>query len=273
MVAIFATFVGGVVFISSQTIQDYVIETEKSFVKAFELVGKGLKSSGPVDTPLTKTGIFYWTNHHRSEAGVSKKLVLNETLSEIARLRAEDMFLDQYFEHIAPDGESASVLAEKVGYEAIGIAENIALGGFEDDKDLVIAWMESPGHRANIVKPSFSEIGISAIKGFFEGREVWIAVQIFGRPMSECKHFEPNPALLKKIDGLEDKRADLDSDLQEALEDIENISKSNRSRYNEKVTHYNSLVAKMRLLVDDLNEARENYSEQVGAYNLCLRGQ
>ena len=70
------------------------------------------------------------------------------------------------------------------------------MGNFKNDQDLVSAWLNSPGHRANILNTRFTEIGTAVLKGFYEGREVWMAVQEFGLPLSSC----PNPDSKVKIE-------------------------------------------------------------------------
>ena len=60
------------------------------------------------------------------------------------------------------------------------------------------AWMNSPGHRANILNPHFQEIGVAVGKGMYEGHETWIAVQSFGMPLSACPASDAN--LKIKID-------------------------------------------------------------------------
>jgi uncharacterized protein YkwD len=92
------------------------------------------------------------------------------------------MFENQYFAHESPTGEKVSDLAKKFGYDFLLIGENLAMGNFSSDEDLVLAWMESPGHRENILNEKYQEIGVAVKKGIFEGKEVWIAVQHFGLP-------------------------------------------------------------------------------------------
>ena len=53
--------------------------------------------------------------------------------------------------------------------------------------------MNSPGHRANILNGKFTQIGVAVGRGTFEDHEVWIGVQVFARPLSDCP--QPNAAL------------------------------------------------------------------------------
>ena len=113
-------------------------------------------------------------------------LLENTKLDQSAELKAQDMLKNQYFAHTSPSGMAVGNLAEKVGYEFIAIGENLALGNFENDEALVQAWMDSPGHRANILNSRYQEIGVAVLKGVFEGRTTWLAVQHFGLPLSVC---------------------------------------------------------------------------------------
>ena len=106
------------------------------------------------------------------------------------------MFEKEYFEHKSPSGIGASDIAHDVGYEFILVGENIALGNFDGDEALVQAWMDSPGHRANILNKRYTEIGIAAEKGLYQGKMMWLAVQIFARPMSLCQN--PNQLTKKR---------------------------------------------------------------------------
>ena len=55
-------------------------------------------------------------------------------------------------------------MAKKAGYEYISVGENLAMGNFKNDGDLVEAWMNSPGHRANILSFKYKELGVAVIK-------------------------------------------------------------------------------------------------------------
>src|SRR3989344_3216924 len=57
------------------------------------------------------------------------------------------------------------------------LGENLILGNFLSEKEAVQHWMDSPGHRANILNNRFTEIGVAFIKGQYQGDTVWIGVQ------------------------------------------------------------------------------------------------
>ncbi|MCS6789305.1 MAG: CAP domain-containing protein, partial [Patescibacteria group bacterium] len=151
---------------------------------------------------LTNIGILKWTNFYRFQNNL-KELNENNILDKIATLRAKDMFEKQYFAHYSNEGIGSPQIAKEVGYEYISIGENIALGNFKDDKELVDAWMNSPGHRKNILDSKYNEIGIALMKGDFYNQsqnklqKVWIAVQVFGRPIGNC--LKPDENLKNQI--------------------------------------------------------------------------
>ncbi len=135
---------------------------------------------------LTPAGVIAQTNAARAANGDLPSLAENATLDDIATLRLDDMFTQQYFAHIGPQGESAISVASSVGYNHLALGENLALGNYAGDAGVVTAWMGSPGHRANILDTHYTQIGVAVREGMFEGQETWLAVQVFGRPSSDC---------------------------------------------------------------------------------------
>lgn len=146
---------------------------------------------------LTINGVLAETNKHRIIDKASS-LALNKTLNKVAQTKLEDMFAEQYFEHVSPAGIGPADLADGVNYNYIRVGENLALGNFQDDAYLVQAWMDSPGHRENILNRGFSEIGIAVGQGQFDGYNTWLAVQTFGLPVTACP--EPNLTLRTAFD-------------------------------------------------------------------------
>jgi uncharacterized protein YkwD len=217
---------------------------------------------------LTNGEILRWTNYYREQNGLSP-LLENSKLDGMALAKVNDMFARQYFEHVSPDGEDASDLAADAGYEYILIGENLAYGDFVDSKDLLDAWMESPGHRKNILKTQYEEIGIFVREGKYQGRKVWMAVQEFGRPASSCPL--PEKTLKKQID---DGKAGLDAFSAEMNTIAENMdaykANGNYDSYNALVPAYNDLVEKMNALVLDVRSLVAEYNRQIGAYTACV---
>jgi uncharacterized protein YkwD len=137
----------------------------------------------------------------------------------------------------------------------------------ESDSDLVTAWMNSPGHRANILNARFSEIGVAVGKGTFEGKQVWLAVQSFGAPLSSCPAV--NEGALNAITELRQQVSTLLSSIASKKAELE-ASRSNGAVYNQKVQEYNALVDEYNNLVDRLKQLTNQYNAEVNAFNKCL---
>ncbi len=118
------------------------------------------------------------TNQKREEVG-ARILVPNTLLQKAAELKAEDMAKKGYFSHTTPEGRNSWYWLEQVGYDYVYAGENLAVN-FSDSSDLTEAWMNSPTHRENIVKPNFTEIGIGMATGTYKGRETVFVAQFFG---------------------------------------------------------------------------------------------
>ena len=108
-------------------------------------------------------------------------LQANPLLEEAARLKAEDMAAKGYFAHTSPEGLTPWYWLEKVGYPFSYAGENLAVN-FSDSKDVVNAWLNSPEHRANMLNNNFTQIGIAAAEGNYEGHSAVFVVQFFGTP-------------------------------------------------------------------------------------------
>lgn len=106
----------------------------------------------------------------------------NIILEMAAQKKANDMAAKGYFAHTSPDGKSPWFWFKEVGYDFQYAGENLAVN-FVDSQDVDTAWMNSPGHRANILNGKFTEIGIATAKGYYNGRETIFVVQMFGKPL------------------------------------------------------------------------------------------
>lgn len=120
------------------------------------------------------------TNEQRAENNLPA-LREDATLDKAATMKAEDMAKRGYFAHVNPDGEQPWYYFDQAGYDYSAAGENLAVNFF-DSKDVATAWMNSPTHRANIVKPDFIDIGIGVASGVYEGKNTVFVVQMFGKP-------------------------------------------------------------------------------------------
>ncbi len=122
------------------------------------------------------------TNKEREEINLPA-LTSNELLNRAAQMKAEDMASRGYFAHTSPDGLTPWYWLQEVGYSYQSAGENLAVNFFES-KDVSNAWMNSPTHKANIVKPNYTEIGIGVANGIYEGRHTVFVAQFFGTPFT-----------------------------------------------------------------------------------------
>lgn len=144
-------------------------------------------TSTPLPTPsktpnaaLTASEIISLTNAARNQNGNLTPLAENSTLDKVAEARLNDMFQKQYFDHVSPAGVKPWDWATQFGYRFVSFGENIAMGTYETSQAMVTGWMNSPGHRANILSTGYKEIGVAVGQGIFNGRKIWIGVQDFG---------------------------------------------------------------------------------------------
>lgn len=120
------------------------------------------------------------TNEERADARLAA-LSENSRLSSAAAAKARDMAARGYFSHVDPDGREPWGWIIASGYRYQYAGENLAVR-FEDSSDVVRAWMASPTHRANIIKPQYTEIGVGTADGMYEGRSATYVVQYLAAP-------------------------------------------------------------------------------------------
>jgi len=217
---------------------------------------------------LTKENVIALTNQNRYENGKLLPLTENSKLSFSAEKKLQDMFMKQYFEHISPSGVGVGDLADQVSYEYIVIGENLAMGNFKDDKALVDAWMASPGHRANILNPKYTEIGVAVGEGKFEGKDVWMAVQHFGLPKSTCPKIDEVLHGVINID--QDQIKSISNDLATLHKKIDSGVVYDGQTTIEQIDKYNSTVTIYNQLITEVKTKITQYNNQVTAFNSCL---
>lgn len=122
--------------------------------------------------------IIEYTNQYRLQDG-KEPLILNDNLTQAALSKAQDMFTDNYWAHISPDGTEPWYFIAQSGYEYAHAGENLARD-FKDPQSIVDAWIDSPSHRKNILESDFEEIGVAVVDGDIGGVETTIVVQLFG---------------------------------------------------------------------------------------------
>jgi uncharacterized protein YkwD len=112
-------------------------------------------------------------NEERTSRGLAA-VAANGDLHRAALSHSNDMVSDGYFEHTSPDGITFLDRIIDTGYTNARswiVGENLVwgTGSYSTPGSMVIAWMNSPPHRENLLKDRFREIGVAAVRGTPEG--------------------------------------------------------------------------------------------------------
>lgn len=116
-------------------------------------------------------------NQERSKAGL-QPLTLTQKLTDIANTKAKDMADKGYFSHESPTYGSPFDMLKKFGVSFSYAGENIAAGQ-KTAEEVMNSWMNSSGHKANILNKNYTQIGVGFYRGGQYGTE-W--VQLFIKP-------------------------------------------------------------------------------------------
>ncbi|WP_313640691.1 CAP domain-containing protein [Paenibacillus sp.] len=114
---------------------------------------------GSANSSQSVQQVLNLVNKERTNAGL-KSLSLNSELSKMAMAKAKDMYDNNYFDHQSPTYGSPFDMMKAFGISYRSAGENIAKGQ-KSAEEVMNQWMNSPGHRANILNSSFTEIGIA----------------------------------------------------------------------------------------------------------------
>ena len=106
-------------------------------------------------------------NQTRKANGL-KELTVNWELARVARYKSQDMHDKRYFSHTSPTYGSPFTMMKNFGITYRTAGENIAMG-YTTPRSVFDGWMNSPGHRANILNAGYRQIGV----GFFEEGYYW----------------------------------------------------------------------------------------------------
>lgn len=107
--------------------------------------------------------VFTLTNQERIKAGLAP-FTWSDALADVAAAHCQDMSERQFFDHVNPDGLSPFDRMAAAGIHYSWAAENIAMG-YPSPQAVVEGWMNSPGHRANILNEHLTTLGV----GYYEG--------------------------------------------------------------------------------------------------------
>lgn len=131
-------------------------------------------------TNIDVNKVLVATNEERARLGLSP-LQINEKLNQAAVAKAQHMFGEQYWAHSSPTGIQPWTFIKNAGYVYKYAGENLARD-FDSTGEMMVAWMNSPTHKENIVNPNFTEIGLAVVNGTLDGFNTTLVVQMFGAP-------------------------------------------------------------------------------------------
>lgn len=161
----------GIAVIASIAVAIFAIGTFQSFV---------LQNTSYLSAVLPQV-LVDLTNRNRANNQVAL-LTMNPVLQNIAQAKVNDMASKSYFAHTNPEGKQFWAWFRENGYNYLYAGENLAVN-FSDSEEVDQAWMNSPGHRANLLNGKFTEVGIATANGVYNGRPTIFIAQEFGRQM------------------------------------------------------------------------------------------
>ncbi len=133
-------------------------------------------------TTITPAALLADTNSIRADDRLNT-LSINTSLSQAAASKAQDMIDRGYWSHTSPDGTQPWYWIEQAGYNYQEAGENLAKN-FSTAQGTVDAWMNSPTHRENMLKPSYTEVGFGIANGEIDGKPTTIVVAFYAEPVT-----------------------------------------------------------------------------------------
>lgn len=109
----------------------------------------------------TEGAVLSLVNQERAKAGCGA-LAIDSRLAAAARGHSADMAARDFFDHDTPEGVNVATRVTNAGYKWSSVGENIAKGQ-QDAAAVMDSWMNSPGHRANILNCGYKHIGIGMV--------------------------------------------------------------------------------------------------------------
>lgn len=138
---------------------------------------------------ITRSSVVAEMNVRRATFGLPP-LREDARLDDAADDRVTDMEDQGYWAHISPDGRQPFMWLRPHGYDYHFAGENLA-SGFDTTEVLVDAWMESRGHRENILSPNYRDCGVSVIEGSTTGRAAGKSIVVMFGSTNEPASTDP----------------------------------------------------------------------------------
>lgn len=130
-------------------------------IQDLESTGLQLTTCEPEFNRSFETELIRLINKERKDDGLPP-LSEQSQLTQAARQHSEDMACSQFFSHVSPTNGDVVRRVTLIGYDYSAIGENIA-AGYDSPESIIQAWMESTGHRANILNSTFTQIGVGFV--------------------------------------------------------------------------------------------------------------
>lgn len=145
-------------------------------------------------TEMGRGELLAYTNQNRAASGLTG-LGLNAQLNNAAQAKAQDMVAKDYWAHTSPSGEEPWDFINRAGYRYTTAGENLAYG-VQTSSATVQAWMNSPGHRANILNGNFTEVGFGFVnaQNYQSSGNQTVVVAMYARPVAQAPTPAPAPA-------------------------------------------------------------------------------
>jgi uncharacterized protein YkwD len=116
-------------------------------------------------------------NSARAAAGVAP-LRASATLTSAAIWQSQALARAGYLDHTSPDGSTLIDRLARVRWSGMAAGEDLAVAGAP--ADAVSMWLQSPGHRENLLRPSFRTVGLGLARGVWNGRAALYVTADFG---------------------------------------------------------------------------------------------
>lgn len=191
-----------------------------------------------------------------------KVLSWSNLLCQSAKLKAEDMIENNYFEHVSPTGITPWYWIDRMGYKYTFSGENLALNYYTSESAHT-ALMNSPGHRANILNENFVQIGLSYFRGKINGQDAFIIIQHFASPAPEVppvKYVCETKKAKKNIKDLKKDKNKIDEYLKDA-KDINGQIKSAGGDTNEVADYIEDMADKKKRIKKYIQEIEDYLDE------------
>ena len=130
------------------------------------------QSNSSIDQAAFERKVAELTNKERVANGLAP-LTFDSSLSNVARIKSNDMFKNNYFSHTSPTYGSPFDMMRQYGITYYSAAENIAMGQ-RTPEQVVQGWMNSPGHKANILNGRLTHIGVGLSDDDFYWTQMFI---------------------------------------------------------------------------------------------------